>query len=175
MSYYAASIFISAFLLFQIQPMISKYILPWFGGTPAVWSTSLLFFQVLLTGGYAYAHWLIGRLKSRGQGIVHIALLGLSLAAMAVTALIWKSPITPDSGWRPDGVGLPIFQVLKILAAAVGIPYFFLATNSTLMQAWFNRDHPKRSPYRLYALSNIGSLLALRQARYRFSKSYTPE
>lgn len=88
MSYYAASIFISAFLLFQIQPMISKYILPWFGGTPAVWSTSLLFFHVLLTGGYAYAHWLIGRLKSRGQGIVHIAVLGLSLAAMAVTALI---------------------------------------------------------------------------------------
>jgi len=161
MLYYAISIFISAFLLFQIQPMISKYILPWFGGTPAVWSTSLLFFQVLLTGGYAYAYWLVGRLKTRVQGLVHMGLLGSSLVLLGATALAWNSPITPDAGWRPQGVELPILQVLKILGAAVGIPYFLLATNSTLMQAWFSRDFPERSPYRLYALSNFGSLLAL--------------
>ncbi|MDK1080379.1 MAG: fused MFS/spermidine synthase [Anaerolineae bacterium] len=161
MPYYAISIFISAFLLFQIQPMISKYILPWFGGTPSVWSTTLLFFQVLLTGGYAYAYWLIGRLKSQKQGIVHMGLLAMSLVLLIVTGLIWNSPITPDSAWKPEGGGFPIFQVLKILAVAVGVPYFLLATNSVLMQAWFNRDHPGRSPYRLYSLSNIGSLLAL--------------
>jgi len=161
MLYYAISIFISAFLLFQIQPMISKYILPWFGGTPAVWSTALLFFQVLLTGGYAYSYWLVGRLKNRVQGLVHMGLLGFSLILLGVTALAWNSPITPDAAWRPKGVELPILQVLRILGAAVGIPYFLLATNSTLMQAWFSRDFPGRSPYRLYALSNVGSLLAL--------------
>ena len=161
MIYYAVSIFISAFLLFQIQPMISKYILPWFGGTPAVWSTSLLFFQILLTGGYAYAYWLIGKHRSRMQGLIHIALLTISLGTLILTALTWSSPITPDSSWKPQGVEMPILQVLKLLVVAVGIPYFLLATNSTLMQAWFNRDHPGRSPYRLYALSNIGSLLAL--------------
>jgi len=161
MAYYTVSIFLSAFLLFQIQPMISKYILPWFGGTPAVWSTSLLFFQVLLTGGYAYAYWLIGKIKGRNQGFVHMTLVGISLAALAVTTMAWNSPITPDASWKPTGVEMPIFQILKILTAAVGIPYFLLATNSTLMQAWFNRDHPERGAYRLYALSNVGSLLAL--------------
>ncbi len=161
MLYYAISIFVSAFLLFQIQPMISKYILPWFGGTPAVWSTSLLFFQVLLTSGYAYATWLIGKLKTRMQGLIHMSLLGFSLILLGVNAVTWNSPITPDASWRPMGVELPIAQVLKILGAAVGIPYFLLATNSTLMQAWFSRDFPERNPYRLYSLSNIGSLLAL--------------
>ena len=87
MLYYSISIFVSAFLLFQIQPMISKYILPWFGGTPAVWSTSLLFFQVLLTGGYAYATWLIGKLKTQVQGLIHMGLLGFSLILMAVTTI----------------------------------------------------------------------------------------
>ncbi|GAB4430098.1 MAG: fused MFS/spermidine synthase [Anaerolineales bacterium] len=161
MSYYAVSIFISAFLLFQIQPMISKYILPWFGGTPAVWSTSLLFFQVLLTGGYAYAYWLIGKHSPRKQGLIHMGLLVFSLLLLSATAFFWASPITPGASWRPEGVALPILQVLKILGAAVGIPYFLLATNSTLMQAWFSRDFPENSPYRLYALSNVGSLLAL--------------
>jgi len=161
MPYYAVSIFISAFLLFQIQPMISKYILPWFGGTPAVWSTSLLFFQVLLTGGYGYATWLTGKLKTRMQGLIHMSLLGFSLMVLGVNALSWNSPITPDASWRPMGVELPIAQVLKILGTAVGIPYFLIATNSILMQAWFNRDYPERNAYRLYSLSNIGSLLAL--------------
>jgi hypothetical protein len=159
--YYAFSVLLSAFLLFQIQPMIGKYILPWFGGTPAVWSTVLLFFQALLTGGYAYAYWLLGRLRDRLQGIVHLILLGISLGLLLVTALTWRSPLTPDASWRPQGSDLPIWGILRVLAVSVGIPYLLLSSNSTLMQAWFSRDYHSRTPYRLYALSNTGSLLAL--------------
>jgi len=159
--YYAFSVLLSAFLLFQIQPMIGKYILPWFGGTPAVWSTVLLFFQALLTGGYAYAYWLLGRLRDRLQGIVHLILLGISFGLLLVTALTWRSPLTPDASWRPQGSDLPIWGILRVLAVSVGIPYLLLSSNSTLMQAWFNRDYHSRTPYRLYALSNTGSLLAL--------------
>lgn len=161
MPYYALSVLLSAFLLFQIQPMIGKFILPWFGGTPTVWSTVLLFFQALLTGGYAYAYWLLGRLRDRLQGIVHLVLLGISIVLLVVAALTWPSPLTPDAGWRPQGSDLPIWGIFRILAVSVGIPYFLLSSNSTLMQAWSNRDFRSRAPYRLYALSNAGSLLAL--------------
>lgn len=158
---YAFSILLSAFLLFQVQPLIGKYILPWFGGTPMVWSTVLLFFQSLLTGGYAYAYWLLGRSNQRLQGLVHLVALGGSLGLLALAALAWPAPITPDASWRPAGSDLPIWDILKVLAAAVGVPYFLLSSNSTLMQAWFNRDQRTQAPYRLYAVSNVGSLLAL--------------
>ena len=161
MAYYVVTIFVSAFLLFQIQPMIGKYVLPWFGGTPAVWSTSMLFFQVLLTGGYAYAYWLAGRPNPRRQGLTHLVLLGCSLALLLALGFLWPTPVTPGIHWRPAGSDLPIWHVFRILAVAVGLPYFVLSTNSTLMQAWFSRAFPGRSPYRLYALSNAGSLLAL--------------
>jgi len=157
--YYAFSVFLSAFLLFQVQLIIGKYILPWFGGTPTVWSTVLLFFQALLTAGYAYAYWLLGRLRGRLQGIVHLILLGISLSLLLVAALAWPSPLTPDASWRPQGSDLPIWGILRLLAVSVGVSYFLLSSNSTLMQAWFNRDDRTRSPYRLYALSNAGSLL----------------
>jgi MFS family permease len=159
--YYAFSVLLSAFLLFQVQPMVGKYILPWFGGTPTVWSTVLLFFQVFLTAGYAYAYWLLGRTRDRLQGTVHLIVLGLSLVLLVTTALMWPSPLTPDASWRPQGSNLPIWGIVRILAVSVAIPYLLLASNSTLMQAWFSRDHPGRTPYRLYALSNTGSLLAL--------------
>jgi hypothetical protein len=158
---YAVSVLLSAFLLFQIQPMIGKYILPWFGGTPGVWSTILLFFQALLTGGYAYAYWLLGRLRNRWQGIVHLSALAVSLGLLVVTALTWNSPITPDASWRPPSSASPIWSIVKILAVSVGVPYFLLSTNSTLMQSWFGQEDQKKIPYRLYALSNAGSLLAL--------------
>lgn len=158
---YVLSIFISAFLLFQIQPMIARYILPWFGGTPAVWSTVQLFFQVFLTGGYAYAYWLIGRFSPKKQALVHIGVLLASLIVVAVLGLRWPSPITPDAGWKPLGVDTPIIDIFKLLIVAVGLPYFLLSTNSPLMQAWFHRSLPGRSPYWLYALSNIGSLVGL--------------
>jgi len=161
MLFFAVSVFLSAFLLFQIQPMIGKFILPWFGGTPAVWSTVLLFFQALLTGGYAYAYWLIARFRSSRQGVVHLVLVGLSLVIILVMGVRWPSPIMPGAGWMPQGVAFPIWDIFKILAVSVGLPYFVLSTNGPLMQAWFSNVFPGRSPYRLYALSNLGSLLAL--------------
>lgn len=161
MIYYILSIFISAFLLFQVQPMIARYILPWFGGTPAVWSTVQLFFQVFLTGGYAYATWLINRVPAKRQGWIHIGLLAVSLVLVALLGLRWPSPVMPDASWRPLSVDTPILDIFKLLIACVGIPYFLLSTNSPLTQAWFSRALPGRSPYWLYALSNIGSLLGL--------------
>jgi hypothetical protein len=161
MTLYALSIFVSAFLLFQVQPMIARYILPWFGGTPAVWSTVQLFFQVFLTGGYAYAYWLMGRVPAKRQGWVHLAALAVSLAVVAALGFSWPSPITPDASWKPLNVDTPITDIFRLLMVGVGLPYFLLSTNSPLMQAWFHRALPGRSPYWLYALSNIGSLLGL--------------
>ena len=161
MLFFAISVFISAFLLFQVQPMIGRFILPWFGGTPAVWSTVMLFFQALLTGGYAYAYWLIARFRSSRQGVVHLVLVGLSLVVILAMGVLWPAPIMPGAGWKPQGVAFPIWDIFKILAVSVGLPYLVLSTNGPLMQAWFSRIFPGRSPYRLYALSNLGSLLAL--------------
>lgn len=155
---FAASIFLSAFLLFQIQPMIGKFILPWFGGTPAVWSTVMLFFQVLLTGGYAYAYWLMSRKK---QTAIHISLIALALSILAALSFVWKSPITPDASWKPQDVSTPILDIFQLLTISVGLPYFLLASNSPLMQAWFSRAFPERSYAKLYSLSNAGSLLGL--------------
>lgn len=158
---YAISIFLSAFLLFQIQPMIGKILLPWFGGTTTVWSTILLFSQVLLTGGYAYAYWLLGRLRNQRQAIVHLILIAGSLLILLGTALSWSAPLIPDASWRSQTSQYPIWDILRILMIAIGVPFLLLASNSTLTQAWFHRDNPKPTPYRLYALSNTGSLLAL--------------
>src|SRR5687768_7209012 len=158
---FAASIFLSAFLLFQIQPMIGKFILPWFGGTPAVWSTVMLFFQVLLTGGYAYAYWLMGRVRSERQTIIHISLITSAIALLVLLSFIWASPITPDSSWKPENVNSPIFDIFKLLTISIGLPYFILASNGPLMQVWFSRIVPDQSYARLYALSNAGSLLGL--------------
>jgi hypothetical protein len=159
MTFFAAAIFLSAFLLFQVEPMAAKAILPWFGGTPAVWSTVMLFFQVVLTGGYAYAHWLDKGLRSRKA--VHLALLGLSLVLLLVLGLAWESPLTPAEDLRPEPESFPVRDILKLLCLSVGLPFFLLASNSPLIQAWFDRAHPGRSAYRLYALSNLGSLVAL--------------
>jgi hypothetical protein len=156
---FSVSIFLSAFLLFQIQPMIGKFILPWFGGTPAVWSTAMLFFQVLLTGGYAYAYWLIGR--TRKQTVIHISLIALTILLLASLAFVWTSPITPDASWKPQDVSSPVLDIFKLLIISVGLPYFILASNGPLMQAWFSRIFPALSYARLYAISNIGSLLGL--------------
>ena len=155
---FSFSIFLSAFLLFQIQPMIGKVILPWFGGTPAVWSTVMLFFQVLLTGGYAYAYWLMKRKK---QTFIHVTLIGSSIGILILLSYIWKSPITPDASWKPQDVSAPVLNIFKLLIVSVGLPYFLLASNSPLMQAWFSRVYPERSYARLYSLSNVGSLLGL--------------
>src|SRR6266542_2527154 len=158
---YALTIFLSAFLLFQIQPLIGKAILPWFGGAPAVWTTCMLFFQLLLLGGYAYAHATATFLTPRAQRRLHVTLLLLALAGMGLSAAIWKSPILPGPGFKPSDPESPVLRILAVLGVSVGLPYFLLSTTGPLLQAWFARSHPGVSPYRLYALSNLGSLLAL--------------
>ena len=149
---YGLTIFLGAFLLFQVQPLIGKYILPWFGGGPGVWTTCMLFFQVILLAGYAYAHLLTTKLRPRTQAIVH----GLLLLGALVSL-----PITPREALKPDGSGNPTAQILLLLTLSLGLPYFVLSATSPLLQQWFNRAYPGRSPYRLFALSNAGSLLAL--------------
>lgn len=150
---FALTIFVSAFLLFQVQPLLSKQILPWFGGSPAVWTTAMLFFQSLLCLGYLYAHGL-SRLKSRTlQARIHVLLLVAS-AALATRVL-------PGLELRPESPDSPVLQVLSILGLSVGLPYFCLATTGPLLQHWFTRTPHAHSVFRLYALSNIGSFLAL--------------
>src|SRR5215216_1106585 len=112
---FVLSIFLSAFLLFQIQPMIGKFILPWFGGTPAVWSTVMLFFQVLLTGGYAYAYWLVGRVRAERQSRIHMTLIAGALLLLVSLSFVWTSPVTPDSSWKPQAVSSPILDIFKLL------------------------------------------------------------
>jgi hypothetical protein len=149
---YAVTIFLSAFLLFQVQPMIAKMILPWFGGSAAVWSASMLFFQLLLLAGYAYAHLSIRFLKPRVQMLLHVALLLASCALL---------PILPSPAWRPTQAGDPTARILLLLTATIGLPYFLLSSTSPLLQAWFVRRTGSGVPYRLFALSNFGSMLAL--------------
>jgi hypothetical protein len=149
---YAVTIFLSAFLLFEVQPMIGKIILPWFGGAAAVWSTCLLFFQAALLGGYLYAHCSTRYLKPRQQAILHIGLMGVSLALL---------PIIPSPTWKPVAAGDPSVRILLLLTATIGLPYVLLSTTSPLLQAWYVAAKPGAIPYRLFALSNLGSLLAL--------------
>ncbi len=153
------AIFLSAFLLFQVQPLIARYILPWFGGVSAVWSTVQMFFQVLLTAGYAYANWL-GRDDS-GREHYHRRLLLFSIGLLLFLGWLWRSPITPSAGWKPSPEAQPVLEILKLLTFSVGLPYFLLASNSPLIQAWFYRQFPQRTTYALYAFSNLGSLLGL--------------
>ncbi len=150
--FYALTVFLSAFLLFQVQPLIGKFILPWFGGSPAVWTTCMLVFQVLLFGGYAYAHMTTIYLRPRMQVGVHMLLM---LAALMLL------PITPAESWKPTNSELPAMRIMLLMLASVGLPYFILSATGPLIQSWFSRTHVGQSPYRLYSLSNIGSLLAL--------------
>ena len=152
MPVYAATIFLSAFLLFQVQPLIAKFILPWFGGSAAVWSAALLFFQLLLLAGYFYAHILIKYLKPKQQFWVHAGLLLVSLATL---------PIIPNPIFKATGTADPTPRILLLLAATVGLPYMLLSATSPLLQAWFVRARKGAVPYRLFALSNFGSMLAL--------------
>jgi hypothetical protein len=150
---YAATIFLSAFLLFLVQPVIAKQILPWFGGAASVWATCLVFFQSVLLAGYAYSDWTMRKLAPRRQAWLHIALLAASLAVL---------PIIPEASWKPGPEsGAPSLLILGLLTAAIGLPYFLLSTTSPLVQAWFWQSFRHAVPYRLFALSNFASLLAL--------------
>ena len=153
MPIYALTIFASAFLLFLVQPILAKQILPWFGGSAAVWTTCLMFFQLVLLFGYAYADWTIRFLKPRPQVILHVVLVVASLVSL---------PIIAGTGWKPDGDEDPAWLILGLLAVTIGLPYFLLSTTGPLLQAWFARSYPRtRNVYRLFALSNGASLVAL--------------
>jgi hypothetical protein len=150
--FYFLAIFISAFLIFLVQPLLAKQILPWFGGSAAVWGTCLVFFQTALLAGYAYADVLTRWLTLRAQVILHSALL---------VAAAWAMPIIVDPSWRPEGDESPIMRILGLLAATIGLPYFLLASTTPLIGAWYWRRFRTQAPYRLFALSNLASLLAL--------------
>ena len=148
---YAATIFLSSFLLFLVQPIIAKQILPWFGGSAAVWTTCLVFFQAVLLAGYGYAD-LTTRLGLRRQAMLHVGLLVVSLACV---------PILASSGWKPQGDEEPVGRILLLLLVTIGLPYFLLSTTTPLLQAWYWQRFRTAVPYRLFALSNFASLLAL--------------
>jgi len=149
--FFALTILLSAFLLFQVQPLIAKLILPWFGGSAAVWTSCMLFFQMALLGGYAYAHWLNGQ-PARRQTMFHIGLLVVSLAVL---------PILPSPWWKPTGPQDPLLRILGLLTATVGLPYFLLSSTSPLLQTWYSRANGGAMPYRFFALSNFGSMVGL--------------
>ncbi len=154
MPLFATTVFLSAFLLFQIQPIVAKMILPWFGGSSSVWTLCMVFFQVELLVGYAYVHLVHEKLSARRQPWVHGALLLLSLATL---------PVVADPSWKLDAQAHPTWSVLGVLATTVGVPYLLLSTTGPLMQAWYARSFVAQGvqPYRLYALSNLASMLAL--------------
>ena len=150
---FALTIFTSAFLLFQVQPLLSKQILPWFGGSPAVWTTAMLFFQSLLCLGYFYAHALANLSSRKTQARIHVFVL--------IVAAVLASRVLPGVDLRPESSDSPVLQVLQILGLSVGLPYFCLATTGPLVQHWFTNTAHAKSVFRLYALSNVGSFLAL--------------
>jgi SAM-dependent methyltransferase len=146
------TLFLSAFLLFLVQPLVAKQLLPWYGGSAAVWTTCLLFFQSVLLAGYGYAHWLTRRVPPQRQSRLHASLIFATLLALL---------LTPRWVAAPQLATQPILGILSQLALQVGLPYFALACTGPLLQAWHARQFPDRATYRLYALSNIGSFLGL--------------
>lgn len=149
---FAVTVILGACLLFLVQPLIAKIILPWFGGTSSVWSAALVFFQVCVLGGYSYAHWLTTRVQPRTQRVIQGALLIAGCALM---------PILPSDSLRPSPEGDPTLQILWLLTATVGLPALMLSSTSPLLQVWYMRQMGSEPPYWLFAWSNAGSLLAL--------------
>jgi hypothetical protein len=148
----AATIFLGAFLLFLIEPLFAKLILPWFGGSAAVWATCLVFFQTALLLGYLYADTTTRRLAPKRQSVLHVALL--------LVSLLWL-PIAPQLFWRTHIQIDPAWRILGLLTFSIGLPFVLLSATSPLLQTWYARRAAGRSPYPLFALSNLASLLAL--------------
>lgn len=157
---YAATIFVGAFLLFQVQPILGKYIQPWFGSAASVWTTCMMFFQLALLAGYGYAH-IVDGARPRRQAAFHAVMLAVGLGLMLFNLARWGSPLLPSAAWKPDFMRLPIGPIVRLLTVAVGLPFLLLAVNSSLMQAWYSRVSGDHDPYGLYAVSNAGSMLGL--------------
>lgn len=151
---YASAVTLSAFLLFLVEPVIARQILPWFGGSAAVWTTCMVFFQLTLLGGYALADVLVRRVAPRRQPLAYAALLVVSLASLPI---LLPAALKPAGGDETNPVGL----ILLLLTATIGLPFLTLSATGPLLQAWFARRYPQRAVYRLYALSNTASLVAL--------------
>ncbi len=145
---------VSAFLLFLIQPMFTKLVLPLLGGTPAVWNTAMIFFQAMLLAGYIYAHYLSSKFSLRSQIIIHLILMGVALTALPIA--ISSSIDTPSENW-------PTVWLLWLFMSSIGLPFFIVSANAPLLQSWFHatRDTHAQDPYFLYAASNVGSIAAL--------------
>src|SRR4051812_16233454 len=148
------TLFVNAALLFAVQPMFSKMVLPLLGGTPSVWNTCMLFFQTALLGGYLYAHVTSRWLNVRAQSVLHIVLFALTFLTL---------PVAVASGWRPTSSAMPVWWLAALLAVSLGAPFFMLSTGAPLLQRWFSESgHPSAAnPYFLYAASNLGSMVAL--------------
>ena len=149
---FSTAVFTGAFLLFLVQPMVAKRILPWFGGGPGVWMVCLMFYQITLFMGYLYAHGMVRFLSRRFQ---------LGLHAVVLLSALFLLPVLPTEAWRPDPSIDPSTGILVLLVLNVFAPLFALAATGPLLQAWFSRGYPDRSPYALYAVSNLGSFAAL--------------
>ncbi len=149
---YGSTLFVSAFLLFLVQPLMGKYILPWYGGSPAVWTTCMLFFQLMLLAGYGYAHLMAVRVPVRRQAFLH---------GFLVLGSVLTLPVVPAGIWRPQPGGSPVLGIMTLLVVSIGPTYLLLSATGPLLQSWFPHTKPGTSPYPLYALSNLGSLLAL--------------
>ncbi len=161
---YALTIFLGAFLLFQIQPLMGKFIIPWYGGLPSAWTGCLIFFQGGLLAGYLYAHLLVRHLAPRQQAILHTLLLVACLALL---------PIAPGSEWKPAPGTHSMSGIFLLLSATIGLPYLLLASTGPMTQAWFHRSFPTGAPYRLFALSNLGSMLGLLSYPFFFEPWFT--
>ena len=161
--FYALTLFVSALLLFLVQPLVGKMLLPLVGGTPVVWNTCMVFFQTMLLAGYLYAHASTKYLNSRRQLALHIALLLLTLGALGVAAVVAGKPIAVSASLSPQGDRIPVFGMLLVLVVAVGLPFFTVATSAPLLQRWFSHTGhaAAKDPYFLYGASNLGSVLAL--------------
>src|SRR5580658_4952698 len=160
---YALTLFVGAALLFLVQPLVGKLLLPFLGGSPGVWNTCMVFFQAVLLGGYLYTHRSTGKLGVRRQALVHLALLAVVVLVFKAAFAFTGSPVPVFPSLLPDDQDYPIFGLVAFLGAAVGVPFFVLSTTSPLLQRWFaTTGHPAaRDPYFLYAASNAGSLLGL--------------
>src|SRR5262249_55328079 len=160
---FAFTLFCSASLLFLIEPMVGKMMLPLLGGTPAVWNTCMVFFQAILLAGYAYAHWSTSWLGSRRQAWLQLAVLLVPFVSIAVNGLFFSGLLAPNERLIMGHEGNPIPALLLVLTLCVGLPMFVVCTSAPLLQRWFSStDHPAAAdPYFLYGASNLGSMLAL--------------
>jgi len=168
---YAINIFLSAFLLFQVELMMGKFVLPRYGGGPSVWSTALLVFQVLLLCGYAYAAFVCTKLPSNQQAKAHLMLIGACALLVPLQALFWHGPLFPRVSWLSGGSEYPVPQISALLLGA-GVPCLLLSASSPLYQNWF-AGSSRASPYRLYAVSNLGSLLGLISYPFFVERKFT--